>query len=142
MKHRLFIDPRGLEQWTPISKYEFPMIPSSLSEFSNILGLWETVFDSSLTEKAFHTWMEQQRVVTALHITKIRDKYDFEGVQAEYTRLRIGSKSISTIAFEHEDPNRVIAILKLLGIQNLHNENYPQALKNLIGYEKEKSNGN
>ena len=69
--------------------------------------------------------------VSLMPLHKTRRHYAFAGCMAELTDLRSGDRFTRTIAIESEDPARVVAAVRELGLGSRPNTNVPRGLKAL-----------
>ncbi|MCF7923370.1 MAG: hypothetical protein K9M55_11785 [Candidatus Marinimicrobia bacterium] len=133
VKQKLKVNSDGLEQWLPILKVEFPMSQEAFKKIAALLGLQGHPLGDSLSELDFISAMGLESTISPVRLTKMREKYELQGVAGEFTHLQIGKKNVFTIAFEHVDAKKIGQIRNHLAIEDLMNENYPQALKRLMG---------
>jgi hypothetical protein len=64
-------------------------------------------------------------------VDKSRRLYDVDGCIVEVADLKIEGKPVMTVAVELEDPEKVRATMKMLGLTGLENINYVTAIKRL-----------
>ena len=69
----------------------------------------------------------------AVEVHKKRARYEVGGCMAELTEVVADGKKRRTVATESEDPARVIAAVRELGLEGFENINYPRGLKQLVG---------
>jgi len=136
VKQKLKVNSHGLEQWLPILKLEFPMPAEDFEKAAKLLRLKGPSPEGSLTESDFIVAVGLESKILPIRLMKMRAKYDFQGVVGEFTQLQIGTRDLFTIAIEHVDTTKIDQIRKQLGLDDLMNESYPQALKRLLGIEK------
>ena len=142
VKHRLGVDERGLEQWVPLAKYELPLNQVAFNELSKLLGFSHRNNDWPLSEVDFISSLPREANISTVSIKKVRNRYEINDVLGEFTQIWIERRKTYTIAFEHENPQKINEIRRLMGIENVPNENYPEALKRLFSYTKEPLHGN
>jgi exopolyphosphatase / guanosine-5'-triphosphate,3'-diphosphate pyrophosphatase len=65
-------------------------------------------------------------------VHKTRRHFTIARCMAELTDLRISDRSTRTIAIESDDPARVIAAVRDLGLDSRPNVNVPRALRALV----------
>jgi len=136
VKHLEQVNEDGLEQWLPVLKVAFPL---EVTEVGSLLaGLRAGV--SPLTRVTYTLEELLDEVVRpsgdllAVDVHKGRRRYAIDGCRAELTDVRTGSMATRTIAVESEDPDRVLATVRKLGLEALPNVNVPRGLKALLGF--------
>jgi exopolyphosphatase / guanosine-5'-triphosphate,3'-diphosphate pyrophosphatase len=107
------VDADGLEQWAPALKAAFPVSAEEIG----------VVFDALHLED-----------VLAVEVHKRRARYTVDGCMAELTEVRTERGSIRTIAVESEDPARVLAAVRSLGLGARTNVCMARGLKTLLGF--------
>jgi exopolyphosphatase / guanosine-5'-triphosphate,3'-diphosphate pyrophosphatase len=129
------VDADGLEQWVPVSKAPFP-IPAA--EVASVLErLVATV--PPLTRDAYTLDELVGELVTpspdlfAVQVHKRRLRYTIGGCMTELTDLRTDVGETRTVAVESEDPDRVTATVRDLGLASFLNVSFPRGLKALAG---------
>ena len=70
--------------------------------------------------------------VRVVPVHKARRHFTIGGCMAELTDLRAGDRSTRTIAIESEEPARVIAAVRELGLGSRPNVSVPRRLKALV----------
>ena len=127
VKHLEQVDDDGLQLWNPVMKSPLP-IPAA---------------DAGMVLAALRVSMPLDRdrygiddlvggEVRVVSVQKTRRHCTIGGCMAELTDLRTGDRSTRTIAIESEDPARVIAAARELGLGSRPNVSVPQGLKALI----------
>jgi len=121
----------GLEQWVPVLKEPFPLEASTAAVVLERLGV-----PLPSPERDAYTFDEFVReLVTsipdllAVQVHKRRQRYTVGGCMTELTNLRTDVGETRTVAVESEDPNRVIATVRDLGLASLPNTSFPRGLK-------------
>lgn len=130
VKHLERVDADGLELWTPVMK---PPLPISVADAEAVLvalrvsaRLDRDTYDlAELVSAAGAT-------VRVIPVHKTRRHTTIGGCMAELTDLRAGDRSTRTIAIESEEPVRVIAAVRELGLGAQPNINVPQGLRALV----------
>ncbi len=136
VKQKIMTHPDGMEQWFPVFKCNFPISGNPLEEFAAILDLNMEDDGQALDESFFKQILNTKTDIVSVSLAKSRNKYDIDGVQAEFTALNINTKMLYTLALEHIDNERISILRKELSLEHLNNENYPQALKRLLALDK------
>jgi exopolyphosphatase / guanosine-5'-triphosphate,3'-diphosphate pyrophosphatase len=135
VKHLERVNDDGLEQWAPVTEATFPLPASEVGSVLEALGV-------SVPRLARATYTLEELVdevvltspdLAALEVHKRRARYTIDGCRSELTEVRTDRGSTRTLAVESEDPARVIATVRELGLDSRPNLSYPRALKELVG---------
>jgi exopolyphosphatase/guanosine-5'-triphosphate,3'-diphosphate pyrophosphatase len=136
VKHLERVNDDGLEQWAPVMEAGFPLPASEVASVLEALGV-----SGPRLARATYTLDELVDEVVrpspdldALEIHKKRSRYTIDGCRAELTDVRTDRASTRTLAVESEEPDRVIATVRELGLDSRPNLSYPRALKELVGF--------
>jgi exopolyphosphatase/guanosine-5'-triphosphate,3'-diphosphate pyrophosphatase len=136
VKHLEQVDEHGLEQWLPVLKIGFPVAADAVR--SVLTGLRCVV---PALERAEYTMaqlldevVDPNPALRAVDVHKRRTRATIGGCSGELTEVRADGASTRTIAVEHEDPERVIAAVRELGLDSRPNTSYPRGLKTLVGF--------
>jgi len=129
---------RGLEQWSPRMKGEFPMaIEMIRDEVFPAFGVSVPQFDRSR-----YTLSEFLNEVIAPHgdlfaaqVFKRRFGFTVNGCITEIAELLVNGAAIKTLAVESEDAEAVLQTQDMLGLRAYENVNYLLAIKRIIGIE-------
>jgi exopolyphosphatase/guanosine-5'-triphosphate,3'-diphosphate pyrophosphatase len=131
------VDPRGLEQWTPVLKGSFPLPAAEVAKVFSALRL-----ELPPLQRASYTleeFMNELAVpggrIRAIGVQKRRMRYKIDGCSAEIAEIVAGGKSTRTIAVESEDGDAVMAAVRRLGLGGYVNTNYPRGLAALFDGE-------
>ena len=73
------------------------------------------------------------RGVRVAQVHKRRQRYTIGGCTAEMTEVVADGRPIRTVAIELEDPARVVAAVREMGLDHFDNISYPRGLKRLLG---------
>jgi exopolyphosphatase / guanosine-5'-triphosphate,3'-diphosphate pyrophosphatase len=125
----------GLEQWKPVMKAGFPIASAEVTKVFAALGVTcPTPSRPAYTMEQFvEELVEPEPRLRRVFVNKRRSRYTIDGCMAEMTEVVADGKKIRTVALELEDPARVIATVRKVGLGGFKNINYPQGLKQLIG---------
>jgi exopolyphosphatase/guanosine-5'-triphosphate,3'-diphosphate pyrophosphatase len=74
------------------------------------------------------------RSVRAVSIHKRRQRYTVGGCMAEMTEVVADGRTTRSVAIEFEDPTRVWAAVREMGLAKFENLDYPRGLKALLGW--------
>ena len=135
VKRRERVDDDGLEQWRPVLKASFPLSAPDVGTALEVLGV-----DAPLPEGEYTQGRLMDEVVARstdllpLDVHKRREHYTVGGAMAEHSEVRTDRGSRRTIAVESEDPARVLAAVRELGLSSRRNVNMPRGLKALAGF--------
>ena len=136
VKHLEHVDADGLEQWLPVTKAGFPLPAADVAGVLTSLR----VASASLDREEYTLDQFLDRVVRphedlrAVEVHKRRQRYTIGGCTSELTDVVADGSSTRTIAIEQEDPARVIAAVRELGLESRPNTSYPRGLKALLGF--------
>ena len=126
----------GLEQWRPIMKAAYPLSTADVRAVMAALGVGagavaraEYSLDELIDELVGPT-----AELAAVNVHKRREHYTVGGCMAERSEVRTDEGARRTIAVESEDPARVIAAVRELGLGSRRNVNLPRGLKSLVGF--------
>jgi len=125
----------GLEQWKPVMKAGFPLpavdvgkVFEALQVAAPPLARAAYTFDQLVEEL-----VKPAGRVRTVAVHKKRARYRLDECPAEMTEVVANGKRVRTVAIESEDPSRVIAAVRGLGLGRFENVSYPRGLKRLIG---------
>jgi exopolyphosphatase / guanosine-5'-triphosphate,3'-diphosphate pyrophosphatase len=125
----------GLEQWKPVMKGAFPLAATEVKNVFTALGVAPPPLarvDYTLEQFVRELAAPSGRL-RVVEVHKKRSRYTVGGCMAELTEVVAEGKRIRTVAIESEDPARVIAAVRQLGLDQFKNVNYPRGLKQLVG---------
>ena len=125
----------GLEQWKPVMKGTFPLPVAEVERVLHQLGLLPPSLaraDYTLEQFIADLIKPDQRL-REVGVHKRRVRYTVEGCISEMTEIVADGKKIRTVALELEDPAKVIAAVRKLGLDRFQNISYPRGLKQLVG---------
>lgn len=129
------VNPDGLEQWKPVMKASFPLAAAEVEKVFRTLGVAPPALaraDYSL-EQFVKELAEPGHGLRVVEVHKKRTRYKIDGCMSEMTEVTADGRQTRTVAIESEDPARVIATVRKLGLDVFENINYPRGLKQLIG---------
>jgi exopolyphosphatase/guanosine-5'-triphosphate,3'-diphosphate pyrophosphatase len=125
----------GLEQWRPVTRAPFPVAAAELAAalarvHADVPPLSRAAYtlDELLTEVA-----PSLEEVTSVEVHKRRARYTLGGCLAEVTTVRAGGRETRTVAVESEEPERVVSVVRELGLAGRRNVSMPRGLKALLG---------
>ena len=129
------VNPDGLEQWKPVMKDSFPLAAAEVEKVFRALGVAPPPLaraDYSL-EQFVEELAEPGQRLRVVEVHKKRTRYKIDGCMSEMTEVIADGRRTRTVAIEAEDPARVIATVRKLGLDGFENISYPRGLKQLIG---------
>jgi exopolyphosphatase / guanosine-5'-triphosphate,3'-diphosphate pyrophosphatase len=131
------VNDEGLEQWRPVLKASFPLAAGDVALLLSKLGadVPPLARDTYTLGELVDEVVRPSESLLAVNVHKHRDHYTLNGCMAEVTELRTGSESTRTIAIESEDPERIIATVRELGLGSRPNVCVPRGLKGLVGFD-------
>ena len=125
----------GLEQWRPVLKAPFPLSAATVD--SALAALHASPPPRGRSAYTLDELVEEvvrpSRQLAAVPVRKRRAHYTVSGCMAELTDVRTDNGSTRTIAVESEDPARVLAAVRELGLDTRSNVSFPRGLKALLG---------
>jgi exopolyphosphatase / guanosine-5'-triphosphate,3'-diphosphate pyrophosphatase len=124
----------ALGQWKPIAKLPFPLTPDGIRIVLDALGVEARApvtgdgLDGLLAEL-----VEPRDDLAVVVVRKRRSHYTFGGCMAELSDIVTEHGATRTIALEFEDPGRVLAAVRELGLDGRPNVSLPRELKAMVG---------
>jgi exopolyphosphatase/guanosine-5'-triphosphate,3'-diphosphate pyrophosphatase len=125
----------GLELWKPVMKASYPLPTVDVAAVITSLGVAvpplaraEYTLDELIAEV-----IAPNDDLIAVEVHKRREHYTIGGCLAELSEVRTAQGSRRTIAIESEDPARVIAVVRELGLGSRRNVSMALGLKALVG---------
>jgi exopolyphosphatase / guanosine-5'-triphosphate,3'-diphosphate pyrophosphatase len=130
IKHLEQVDGDGLELWKPVMKSSLPI---SAADAGTVLAALRV---SAPLERERYDLDDLARAVgramRVVPVHKTRRHCTIGGCMAELTDLSTGDRSTRTIAIESEEPARVIAAVRELGLSSRPNLSVPRGLRALV----------
>jgi exopolyphosphatase/guanosine-5'-triphosphate,3'-diphosphate pyrophosphatase len=125
----------GLEQWKPVMKAGFPLSAADARKVFEALQIAAPPLARAAytLEQLIDELGKPPRRVRTVAVHKKRARYRVDECAAEITEVAASGKSVRTVAIESEDPSRVIAAVRGLGLGRFENVSYPKGLKRLVG---------
>ncbi len=124
----------GLEQWMPLMKGSFPLPVEEIARVFNAFRVAPQPFrrDAYTLEQFIGELVKVSRHLRAVDVRKKRTGYLISGCIAEVAEVTVEGTTTRTVAIEAEDPVKVIATVRQLGLDRFSNINYLRGLKNLV----------
>jgi exopolyphosphatase/guanosine-5'-triphosphate,3'-diphosphate pyrophosphatase len=124
----------GLEQWRPVMKGEFPLAAAAVDQVCAALRVAPLSGGAAYTlEQLQAALTSPPRNVRVVRVHKRRQRYTVGGCPAEMTDVVADGRPTRTVAIECEDPARVRAAVREMGLDRFENVSYPRGLKRLLG---------
>lgn len=123
----------GLELWSPVFKATFPLHPWQIRE---AFSLWH--LSAPPLPHASYAWpLFLSEVVAStnlvpVHVRKTRRQGSLDGCTVELSTVTVRDRGVLTAAIESEDPDRITALVRQLGLSGLTNENYVAGLRRAL----------
>jgi exopolyphosphatase/guanosine-5'-triphosphate,3'-diphosphate pyrophosphatase len=126
----------GLEQWIPVMKAGFPLPADDLRTALQALRVEAPSLarDEYSLDELLDEVVRPRPDLRAVDTHKVRRRFTIGGCMTELTDVRADGASTRTIAIETEDPARVIALVRELGLESRPNTSFPRGLKQLLGF--------
>jgi exopolyphosphatase/guanosine-5'-triphosphate,3'-diphosphate pyrophosphatase len=123
----------GLEQWVPVLKASFPLAASdAASVLERLVASAPSLQRDAYTLDEFvDELVVPSEELVAVHVHKRRQRYTIGGCTTELTDLHTDVGETRTVAVESENPDRVIATVRDLGLASFPNTSFPRGLKAL-----------
>ena len=130
------VDGDGLQQWLPVMKAAFPLAVDEVRTVLETLRAPTTPLarDAYTLDVLVDEIVGPSPALRALEVHKRRERYTLGGCMAELTEIRTAAGATRTIALESEDPARVIATVRELGLGSRPNVCLARGLKALTGF--------
>lgn len=125
----------GLELWRPVLKGAFPVHTGALATACAAWGIPGPAGDTPAHSLAdlVQNLVVPHRHLRIVTLTKRRLPITVAGCRGERARITVGGHHWNTVAFEDADPGRVLAALAELKLDPAAHENFPRALKRILG---------
>jgi len=139
MDVKVFIkEEKGLEQWNPRMKGEFPMQASMLKEkvfpcFG--VEMPELERDEYTHEQFLSEVIRLHPDLVAVNIFKRRFAFTINGCIAEIAEILINGACIQSVNVESVDVEAILKAKDMLSLNEYENVNYLRAIKRVIGME-------
>jgi len=133
VKHLRTVNEDGLEQWIPVLKAEFPLGPPEAAMLYATLRLPGSAGEALPLDDLLAT-VEEASELRWVQVHKRRTRYTVGGCMSELSDISADGHATRTIAVELEDPARVIAAVRELGLGERKNTCMARGLKALVGF--------
>ena len=138
VKHLVAVDDDGLEQWVPV-KSSFPVSREAVADLLAGLRVDAPPLDrDAYALEDLRPVVRASGALLAVDVHKRRARYTLGGCMAELSEIGTDMGSTRTIAIESEDPARVLAAVRSLGLGSRANVCMARGLKALVGFGTER----
>src|SRR3954454_1778371 len=135
VKHLVRVDSDGLEQWMPVMNAAFPLTAADVSSMLATLGVSVPRLRVAYTlDELVDDVIGTRPDLLAVEVHKHRERHTIDGCMAELTEMRTAAGATRTIAVESEDPARVAATVRDLGLAGRRVVCVARGLKALVGF--------
>jgi exopolyphosphatase/guanosine-5'-triphosphate,3'-diphosphate pyrophosphatase len=136
VKHLQGVDEDGLEQWVPVMKGAFPLAAEGVGTMLARLRAAAPPLDRAAYTLAelVDEVVRPNEALLAVEVHKRRARYTVGGCMAELSEVGTKQGATRTIAVESEDPSRVLAAVRALGLASRANVCMARGLKTLVGF--------
>jgi hypothetical protein len=127
---------KGLEQWNPRMKGEFPMAAAMLEkDVFPAFGVEMPALtrDSYSLDEYISEIIKPHPQLAAVHVFKRRYAFTINGCIAEIGDVWINGAHVATANLESVDVEAILEGMKMTGLDSYENINYLQAIKRVIG---------
>ena len=135
IKSPVAVNEDKLEQWYPTLKEGFPLSQETITKLCTEFFKVEV---PAMTEEGydFAAYIElckQQKDLVVVDVYKERSIYTINEAIVEIAETTFNGVPMRTICVEHADPENVIGVVRMLGLEQYPNVNYIQAMKKAVG---------
>jgi len=129
---------KGLEQWNPRMKGEFPM-KTSIIQNEVLPAFGVNVPDFKRTVYTLDQYLEEiirpHPQLVAVNVFKRRFAFTINNCIAEHANVLVNGAAIQTVNIESVEIDAILEAKKMLGLLEYENVNYLLAIKRIIGME-------
>jgi len=126
---------RGLEQWNPLMKGEFPLAAEVLREevFPAFRVAAPAVGDGPVSYEDFLALVKAHPDLQAVKVRKLRFGYMVNDTICEVAEVLINGARVMSVNSESTEIEDILRTVADLGLEGVENINYLQAIKRVIG---------
>ena len=133
VKRLLQVDSKGLEQWSPAFKARFPLSAPMVQSAFAALDLRPLTTRSEVCDlEEFLDLVANDKALRAIQVKKARRQFVFGDCAAEFVRLHIGPVAQESFCVEDEDPSKVVAAVRELGLDPHANISFPKGIERAL----------
>jgi exopolyphosphatase / guanosine-5'-triphosphate,3'-diphosphate pyrophosphatase len=135
VKHLERVSDEGLQQWRPVLRAAFPLSAADVGTLLVALRVAGAAPEPFGTlDELLDRLVQPRDDLRAVEVHKRRRHVTVGGCMAEVSDLRAGASEVRTVAVESEDPERLLAVVRELGLDAAPNTSVPRALGELVGF--------
>lgn len=126
---------RGLEQWKPLPKAEFPVQTSTIVAqlFPSLRMEAPRLPNPQYSlERFLAEVISPQPGITIVPVSKVRRRFTWGMCQTEFSSVTIGGIALETVAVESPDPDGALMLIHELKIDTVANISYVRQIKSLL----------
>ena len=133
VKRLLQVDSNGLEQWSPAFKACFPLSAPMVQSAFAALDLRPLTTRREVCDlEEFLDLVANDKALRAIQVKKARRQFVFCNCAAEFVRLHIGPVAQESFCVEDEDPSKVVAAVRELGLDPHANISFPKGIERAL----------
>jgi hypothetical protein len=133
VKRLLQVDSNGLEQWSPAFKACFPLSAPMVQSAFAALDLRPLTTRREVCDlEEFLDLVANDKALRAIQVKKARRQFVFGDCAAEFVRLHIGPVAQESFCVEDEDPSKVVAAVRELGLDPHANISFPKGIERAL----------
>ncbi len=136
VKHLERVHDNGLELWRPVMKAAFPLPAAGVQSVLDTLRTAAPPLErpAYTLDELLDEIVRPSPELLAVAVHKRRARHTIGGCMAEVTEISADGRATRTIAVESEDPERVIAAVRELGLEGRPIVCVARGLKALVGF--------
>jgi hypothetical protein len=129
------VEAGGLERWRPAGHFSFPLGPAHIARIEEALGMVISLrLGYPLDRERFIAALTSlDPALKAVTVTKRRTRFLLAACAGEQVELTINGRRMMSLALEDSSPGFVATSIRMIGLQDAVNLNYPRFLKSLLG---------
>ncbi len=130
------VNENNLEQWYPTLKESFPMKKETIAKlFTDFFKVDVPEFkrDEYTYDQYLEELVKPAEGLEIVDVYKERSIYVIEDVIVEIAETKFNGVPDRTICAEHIDPDKVMKVVRELGLEGMPNINYIRAMKRAVG---------
>lgn len=132
---RLINKHKGLEQWNPVAKAEFPLNVDFMAE--ELFPSFEVAIPDLVQDRYdLKSILKMARIhpeLLVVNVSKQRFGFMVNKTICEVAQVLINGAKVVTLSSESTEPEDVLKTVRDLGLEEMENINYLQAIKRVTG---------
>ncbi len=129
------VSDEGLEQWRPVLKAPFPLSAADVGTVLDALSSDATPEAAATLDELLDRNVRPSDDLLAVEVHKRRVHYTLGGCMAELTDVLAGDKATRSAVVESEYPERLLTVVRELGLDSAPNVSVTRGLKALLGFD-------